>query len=129
MWGMLADVDLDSEWLRCLGELRLYLYAVRAIITKRTYRGRISLQLVRSWSTYTSEGSFYEHRVNLLQNSGASNNNNSISTIGTAGAPSFTQRSSANSNTYADTLKKSRKSKKQPGNCLHFRFLIIEVFP
>lgn len=66
MWGMLSDIDLDSEWLRCLGELRLYLYAVKSIAMKKTYRCRLSLQLVRSWSTYTSEGSFYEHRVNQL---------------------------------------------------------------
>jgi sphingosine kinase len=69
MWGMLADIDLDSEWLRCLGELRLYVYAVKAIVAKKTYRGRVSLKLSRSWSTYTTEGSFYEHRVNQLRSS------------------------------------------------------------
>lgn len=69
MWGMLADIDLESEWLRCLGEARLYVYAVKAIVAKKTYRGRVSLKLVRSWSTYTTEGSFYEHRVNQLRSS------------------------------------------------------------
>lgn len=44
------------QWLRCLGEVRLYLYAVRAIVRKKTYRGKLSLRIVRSWSTYTSEG-------------------------------------------------------------------------
>lgn len=67
MWGMLADIDLESEWLRCLGESRLYVYAVHTIMRKRLYPGRISLKLVRSWSTYTREGSFYEARVNRME--------------------------------------------------------------
>lgn len=109
LWGMLADVDLDSEWLRCLGELRLYLYAVRAIIAKRTYRGRISLQLARSCSPTINEGSCCGHRVNLLQNSGVSNNNSSVSTINAAGVTSRTLCPNANSNTNANVTRQNRR--------------------
>jgi sphingosine kinase len=69
MWGILSDIDLQSEWLRCLGETRMYVYAVMAIVRKQIYRGKLSLKIVRSWSTYTGESSFYENRVNRTRES------------------------------------------------------------
>ena len=41
-WGIVADVDLESEVLRCLGPLRLDAYAVWRMINLRKYRGRFS---------------------------------------------------------------------------------------
>lgn len=42
-WGLISDIDLLSESLRCLGEMRLYLAAAYFIIRKRYYRGRLSM--------------------------------------------------------------------------------------
>ena len=42
-WGLISDIDLLSERLRCLGELRLHLAAVYFILKKRLYRGRLSI--------------------------------------------------------------------------------------
>ena len=41
-WGIIADVDLESEVIRCLGILRNDIWAVYRIINLRTYRGRFS---------------------------------------------------------------------------------------
>ncbi|CAD7929962.1 unnamed protein product [Amoebophrya sp. A25] len=40
-FGLMADIDIESEWLRCLGSLRFTLYAVRNVARFRTYRGRV----------------------------------------------------------------------------------------
>lgn len=42
-WGLISDIDLLSERLRCLGELRLYLAGVYFIMAKRMYKGRLSM--------------------------------------------------------------------------------------
>ena len=42
-WGLISDIDLLSESMRYLGELRLYLAAVYFVIKKRFYRGRLSM--------------------------------------------------------------------------------------
>lgn len=41
-WAFLADVDLGSESLRCLGDLRFHLAAVYRICCLRRYEGRLS---------------------------------------------------------------------------------------
>ena len=38
-WGYLADVDIESEWLRGIGETRFVLGALKAIIQRRIYHG------------------------------------------------------------------------------------------
>lgn len=42
-WGLISDIDLLSESMRCLGELRLYLAGVYFIVMKRYYKGRLSM--------------------------------------------------------------------------------------
>ena len=42
-WGLISDIDLLSESLRWLGEMRLYLAATYFILRKRYYRGRLSM--------------------------------------------------------------------------------------
>lgn len=42
-WGLISDIDLLSEHLRFLGELRLYLAAIYFIAKKKYYKGRVSL--------------------------------------------------------------------------------------
>jgi sphingosine kinase len=44
-WGLIADIDILSEGMRWMGELRLYAAAVYFILNKRMYRGRLSLLL------------------------------------------------------------------------------------
>jgi sphingosine kinase len=44
-WGLISDIDILSESLRCLGEARLYAAAVYFIGAKRLYKGRLSMVL------------------------------------------------------------------------------------
>jgi len=41
-WGLLADIDIDSEWLRLVGEFRFTIYGLLRSITAVSYRGRLS---------------------------------------------------------------------------------------
>lgn len=41
-WGMVSDVDIESEKYRCLGETRFLIGTIAKIIGLRRYRGRIS---------------------------------------------------------------------------------------
>jgi sphingosine kinase len=41
-WAMIADLDIDSEVIRCLGDIRLDIWAVMCVARGRTYRGRLS---------------------------------------------------------------------------------------
>jgi sphingosine kinase len=41
-WGIVADVDLESDVLRCLGPLRFDVYAVHRMISLKKYRARFS---------------------------------------------------------------------------------------
>lgn len=41
-WAFLADIDINSEFLRCLGGLRFEVYSVWRCIAMRRYPGKIS---------------------------------------------------------------------------------------
>ena len=43
-WGLVSDVDIESERLRWLGSVRSDLYALLRILKLRTYRGRFSFR-------------------------------------------------------------------------------------
>lgn len=40
-WGLIADLDLRTEWLRCLGSTRFTVGAAYYILRKKTYQGRL----------------------------------------------------------------------------------------
>ena len=40
-WGYVADIDIESEKFRSIGEVRFILGALKAILQKRTYQGRL----------------------------------------------------------------------------------------
>lgn len=42
-WGLISDIDILTEFMRCLGELRFHLGAVYYIGRKKMYPGRLSL--------------------------------------------------------------------------------------
>ena len=44
-WGLLTDVDLDSEAIRWMGELRFTIYGLLRVARKRQYRGTLSYVL------------------------------------------------------------------------------------
>lgn len=46
-WGLLADIDIDSEWLRCLGEFRFTIYGVLRSFTSVSKKGRLSFKLAK----------------------------------------------------------------------------------
>ena len=58
-WGMIADVDINSESLRWMGEARFTVSGVSRIITRKLYRGRLSMLLADTVSgdTVTGENS------------------------------------------------------------------------
>jgi len=41
-WAMIAEVDIDSEYVRFLGDLRFDLIAVWKVLSRRTYQARLS---------------------------------------------------------------------------------------
>lgn len=41
-WGMVADVDIESEKYRCMGESRFLIGTIARIVGLRSYRGRLS---------------------------------------------------------------------------------------
>lgn len=45
-WGLLADIDIDSEWLRHLGELRFTLYGLLRSVTSSSYQGKLSYKKI-----------------------------------------------------------------------------------
>lgn len=50
-WGLLADVDIESERLRMLGGQRFTIWSVHRLISLRTYKGRISYRPATHVST------------------------------------------------------------------------------
>lgn len=56
-WGLLSDIDIDSEWLRCLGELRFTIYGLLRSITCRAYKGRLSFKVAKKHLDKTKESS------------------------------------------------------------------------
>jgi len=41
-WGMLADIDIESERLHCLGETRFDIWAVLKVLLLKRYKGKLS---------------------------------------------------------------------------------------
>ncbi len=50
-WGIISDIDILSETMRCLGEIRLYIAAVYFVLRKRYYKGKLKLKLVATKDT------------------------------------------------------------------------------
>lgn len=40
-WGLIADIDIESERLRSIGAQRFTLWAIKRLITLRTYKGKV----------------------------------------------------------------------------------------
>lgn len=59
-WGMVSDVDIESEKYRCLGETRFLIGTIEKIIGLRKYRGRLS---------YLPVGSTHDGEDNLAYDS------------------------------------------------------------
>lgn len=53
-WGLISDIDLKSDPLRFLGELRFYLAAIYFILIRRTYPGRLSMYVGANGSIESS---------------------------------------------------------------------------
>ncbi|XP_016986951.1 sphingosine kinase 1 [Drosophila rhopaloa] len=47
-WGLIADIDIESERLRSIGAQRFTLWAIKRLITLRTYKGRVSYLLAKN---------------------------------------------------------------------------------
>ena len=44
-WGIISDIDFESEWLRCIGKLRFDVYALIRFLNLKKYHGRIEYLL------------------------------------------------------------------------------------
>ena len=40
-WAMVSDIDIGSEWLRSLGELRFLIGSIKPLVQKKLYHGRL----------------------------------------------------------------------------------------
>lgn len=49
-WGLLSDIDIDSEWLRKFGEFRFTVYGLLRSVTARAYSGRLSYKVATNHS-------------------------------------------------------------------------------
>lgn len=47
-WGLVANIDIDSEWLRRVGNFRFTIYGLIRSMTSVSYRGRLSFKLSES---------------------------------------------------------------------------------
>ena len=54
-WGLISDIDLLSESLRCMGEARLHAAAVYFMLKRRLYRGRLSMHVRHRAGTLLAE--------------------------------------------------------------------------
>ncbi|BFZ17215.1 hypothetical protein BsWGS_20254 [Bradybaena similaris] len=59
-WGIVADIDFESEKYRTLGEARFTVGAIRRIIGLRSYRGRVSFLPI---AEYTSQVTVASNKV------------------------------------------------------------------
>jgi sphingosine kinase len=56
MWGLVSDIDLESETCRCFGAARFDVYAVLRIMALRRYRGVLRHRMEgRPWTTVEGE--------------------------------------------------------------------------
>lgn len=51
-WGIMADIDVESENLRSLGEFRFTVYAMKKITERRLLKARLSYLKVRRSTTF-----------------------------------------------------------------------------
>lgn len=56
-WGLISDVDIESETLRFLGKIRTDIYAILRILNLRKYPGHFSFLPINSqqWQTFTDQ--------------------------------------------------------------------------
>lgn len=65
-WGIIADVDIHSEVLRCIGETRLYLGAVYFLVRRNVYKGRLRMKLIPE-CTYADKKMVSKIKFNQLK--------------------------------------------------------------
>lgn len=63
-WAIIADVDLESEKFRYLGEMRFTIGAIKRILDLRIYRGRISFLPTEEYTNYKPK----DPTIKLTQN-------------------------------------------------------------
>jgi len=57
-WGMIADIDIESERCRCCGPLRFDCEAICKILNRRSYRGKLVYKLDEGSPAVSVEGPF-----------------------------------------------------------------------
>jgi len=110
-WGILSDIDIESERLRMLGEHRFAVWGLNRLAKLRLYRGRVSYLPAKGLSTsYELQGRFEKKQsilrrsTNLLNDPWSGNINNnykryhsiSLSDSSTSGSTSISQNETDN---------------------------------
>lgn len=54
-WGLLSDIDVDSDWLRPLGEFRFTIYGLLRACTAQSYHGKLSYRPLARQSSNTNQ--------------------------------------------------------------------------
>ena len=80
-WGLIADVDIESETLRFLGSLRQSIYALMAIMKLKRYRGKFSYLVPGKKQKDNKMGNSRQIELPPLQESINSSDNNSSSSL------------------------------------------------
>ena len=61
-WGLISDLDIRSEWMRCIGEIRLHLAAFYFMLRRKQYQGRLLLRLAKAEEADSSDGSINKNK-------------------------------------------------------------------
>ncbi|PON70961.1 Diacylglycerol kinase, catalytic domain containing protein [Parasponia andersonii] len=67
-WGLVADIDIESEKYRWMGSARLDFYALQRIFSLRQYNGRISFVPAPGFETYGEPTSYKVESTNNKHN-------------------------------------------------------------
>ncbi|XP_005092962.2 sphingosine kinase 2 [Aplysia californica] len=116
-WGLLADIDYESEKYRSFGEARFTVGAIRRILSLRIYKGKISFLPIAEYSP-RNDSSTNKKVLSKIRRFSLRSRSSSKSTVSSAGSDSphlqSYQRHSVDSCEYQPVTAKPR-SESSPG--------------
>ena len=57
-WGIISNIDIDTEWMRCLGHYRFDLGGIYQVLYNPSYRGKLSFEIEGETTTIERDFSF-----------------------------------------------------------------------
>ncbi|XP_067672040.1 sphingosine kinase 1-like [Haliotis asinina] len=80
-WGIMADIDFETEKYRSIGEARFTLGAIKRILNLRSYKGRVSFLPVAEYSHKVENGETKNAVLTKIRRFSLRSNSNSKSTL------------------------------------------------